>query len=151
MIIDVLKNIDLYKTFNRDLYEALIFVRDAKPDLETGEYPVNENVKGIVSEYRTVEEFERGYEAHKHVIDIQYPLIGLERVKWSPINDMNVNIPYEDAKDRTFYKNPHKQGTHIDIGNGVFAIMFPNDGHSPQHFVEKKEMIRKLTMKISIR
>jgi YhcH/YjgK/YiaL family protein len=151
MIIDVIDNIDLYKAFDKDIYEALAFVKNAKPTLALGEYTVNDNVKAIVSEYMTVDEFERGYEAHRYVIDIQYPLIGLEKVKWSPINDMDVNIPYESAKDRTFYKNPHIQSTHIDIGNGVFAIMFPNDGHSPQHFVDKKELIKKLTMKISIR
>jgi YhcH/YjgK/YiaL family protein len=63
---------------------------------------------------------------------------------------MLVNIPYEEAKDRTFYKNPHKQGTHVDIGNGVFAIMFPQDGHSPQHYVDNPTLIKKITIKISI-
>ena len=94
--------------------------------------------------------FERGYEAHKNVIDIQYPIIGLERVKWSPIEKMNVNIPYDESKDRTFFKDPSKQGTHVDIGNGIFAIMFLEDGHGPQHKVEKKELIKKITIKVSI-
>ena len=44
----------------------------------------------------------------------------------------------------------HVQGTYVDIGNGIFAIMFPEDGHGPQHYVEKPELIKKLTMKISI-
>jgi YhcH/YjgK/YiaL family protein len=64
--------------------------------------------------------------------------------------DMEINIPYEEANDRTFYKNPSPQGTHVDIGNGIFAIMFPEDGHSPQHFVNQPELIRKITIKVSI-
>ena len=48
------------------------------------------------------------------------------------------------------YKNPHPQGTHVDIGNGVFAIMFPQDGHSPQLYVNKPEFIKKITIKVSI-
>ena len=38
----------------------------------------------------------------------------------------------------------------VDIGNGIFAIMFPYDGHSPQHFIIKPELIKKITIKISI-
>ncbi len=150
MIVDSLKNIDIYKGLSDDIYAGLKFLQQAKPDIEIGEYPINSNVKAIVSEYNTVEVFERGYEAHKHVIDIQYPIRGLERVKWSPIEDMEVNIPYDSVKDRTFFKSHSPQGTNVDIGNGIFAIMFPNDGHSPQHYITNFEFIKKITIKVSI-
>ena len=150
MIVDKIENIDTYKGISEDIYAGLKFIANAKSDIELGTYPINRNVKAIVSEYETIANFERGFEAHKHVIDIQYPIIGLERVKWSPIEEMEVNIPYDKDKDRTFYKNPHQQGTQVDIGNGFFAIMFPQDGHGPQHFVIKPELIKKITVKISI-
>lgn len=150
MIVDTLDNIELYKNLSPDIYAGLKFLIRAKSSIELGVYPINENVKAIVSAYETVEEFTRGYEAHKHVIDIQYPIVGLERIKWSPIKDMEVKIPYELKHDRTFYKNPSSQGTHIDIGNGIFAIMFPSDGHGPQHKVQEPEMIKKITVKVSI-
>jgi len=150
MIIDQLKNIELYKGLSSDIYVGLQFLAKATPDIELGQYQINNNVKAIVSEYETVACFERGYEAHDHVIDIQYPIIGLERVKWSPIENMAINIPYDKDRDRIFYRNPSRLGTHVDIGNGFFAIMFPEDGHSPQHFVDKPELIRKITIKVSI-
>lgn len=151
MIIDQLKNIDIYKGLGDDIYAGLQFLQDAKPDIKLGSYHINENVKAIVTEYETVANFYRGYEAHKHVIDIQYPVRGQERVKWSPIEGMNINIPYDETKDRTFYKDPSPQGTHVDIGDGIFAIMFPGDGHGPQHYVNNKpELIKKITIKISI-
>ncbi len=149
MVVDNLKNIEVYKGLSDDIYVGLKFLQKAKPDIKTGEYPINSNVKAIVSEYNTVEVFERGYEAHKHVIDIQYPIRGLERVKWSPIENMEVNIHYDANKDRTFFKSPSPQGTYIDIGNGIFAIMFSEDGHSPQHYIDKPEFIKKITIKIS--
>src|ERR1035437_971209 len=137
MVVDSLKNIEIYKGLSSDIYAALQFIANASPDIEPGTYTINENVKALVTEYLTIKDFERGYEAHKHVIDIQYPIIGLERIKWSPIENMNVNmnvnIPYDEAHDRTFFKDPSSQGTHIDIGKGIFAIMFPEDGHGPQH------------------
>ena len=61
-----------------------------------------------------------------------------------------MNIPYDHVKDRTFFKDPSLQGTHVDIGNGIFAIMFPEDGHGPQHKVRVKEIIKKITIKVSI-
>tara|TARA_B110000003_G_C16578044_1_gene506952 strand:- start:339 stop:791 length:453 start_codon:yes stop_codon:yes gene_type:complete len=150
MVVDTLKNIEQYKGLSTDIYAGLEFLANANSDIELGFYIINNNVKAIVSSYETVDKFERGYESHKNVIDIQYPIIGLERVKWSPIENMNVNIPYDESKDRTFFKNPSKQGTHVDIGNGIFAIMYPKDGHGPQHKVGKKEVIKKITIKVSI-
>ena len=150
MVLDKLENIEIYKGLSNDIYEGLKFIKAADKNIEIGVYPINERVKAIVSEYETNENFSRGYEAHLHVIDIQYPIIGLERIKWSPIDEMKVNIPYETEFDRTFYKEPHKQGINVDIGNGIFAIMFPGDGHSPQHFIDKPELIKKITIKVSI-
>src|SRR6478735_1625316 len=118
MIIDSLSNIDKYKNLSPGIYAGLQFLKNADASIVVGEYAVNENVKAIVSEYKTVELFERGYEAHKHVID----------------------IPYDEKKDRTFYKDPSPRGTHVDIGNGLFAIMFPEDGHSPQHYINAPEL-----------
>lgn len=150
MIIDSLDNIDLYENFNPDIYSGLKYLKTMDSDIALGTYSINDKVDVIVSEYDTIANFERGYEAHKHVIDIQLPIKGLERVKWSPIQGMDVNIPYDSKKDRTFYKNPQKQGNHVDIGNGVFAIMFPNDGHGPQHFVSQSERIKKVTVKVKV-
>lgn len=150
MIVDTLENIHLYKTLNSDIYEGLKYLASADPEIALGTYKINDRVKAIVSEYETISIFERGYEAHRHVIDIQYPIWGLERVKWSPIKEMAVNIPYEEENDRTFYKNPSSQGIHIDIGNGIFAIMFPQDGHGPQHYVSQPELIKKITIKVAI-
>lgn len=85
-----------------------------------------------------------------NLIEIQYPIKGIERVKWSPIGGMYVNIPYDPQKDRTFFKNSHPQGTYADIGNGIFMMLFPNDGHSPKHRVVKKNIIKKITIKVYI-
>lgn len=150
MIIDTLDNILTYKNLSQDIYEGLLFLQSCDKSIEFGEYFINPNVKAIVSSYETIDEFTRGYESHKHVIDIQYPIIGLERVKWSPIKGMDVNIPYDEKRDRTFYKKPSLQGTYVDIGNGVFSIMFPQDGHAPQHFVNQSELIKKITVKVKI-
>ena len=150
MIIDTIKHIEIYKELSSNIHEGLKFIANSNSDIKLGIHRLNNNVIAIVSEYETIKSFERGFEAHKNVIDIQYPIIGVERVKWSPIEDMDVNIPYDKSKDRTFFKNPHINSTHVDIGKGIFAIMFPNDGHGPQHYVTQPELIKKITVKVSI-
>ena len=149
MIYDSIKNAWIYYRIHPDIEAGLKFLEQLSAEIEPGEYTVNDNVKAIVSEYETIEIFERGYEAHKNVIDIQFPILGVERIKWSFTEGMDVNIPYDIEKDRTFFKNT-KSTTHVDIGNGFFAIMFPCDAHSPQHFVDKPEVIKKVTLKVKM-
>ncbi len=127
MIYDSIKNAKIYYGIHKDIEAGLRFLENLSSDIELGEYIINENVKAIVTEYETVEIFKKGFEAHKNVIDIQYPVIGRERIKWSNIVGMKINIAYDAEKDRTFYKSPNFS-TNIDIGNGFFAIMFPEDG-----------------------
>ena len=150
MIVDTLDHIEEYRTLSPDIFAGLEFIRSVHQGIPVGKYPINENVIALVTEYPTVEMFERGYEAHRHVIDIQYPVRGLERILWSPVEGMKVNIPYDKVKDRTFFRDPSMQGTFIDIGKGIFAIMFPGDAHSPQHFVDHSELIKKITIKVTI-
>ncbi len=149
MILDSIKNINLYFSLSNDIKIALEYLSAINEDIELGEYPVNENVKAIISEYMTKAVFERGYEAHKHVIDIQFPIVGRERIKWSNLAGMDIHIAYDTLKDRAFYKNPIEM-THVDIGDGFFAIFFPNDAHGPQYYVDKPELIKKITMKVKI-
>ena len=148
MIVDSLKNISFYKNVSENIYRGLMFLNNASENIKLGEYIINNKVKAIVTEYETGFDFEKTFEAHRNVIDIQYPIIGLERVKWSPISEMNVSVPYDQKKDVTFYTNPHKQGLEVDIGNGFFAIMFPQDGHNPQLFIDNPQIIKKITIKI---
>ena len=48
------------------------------------------------------------------------------------------------------YSDPLSPSRYVDIGNRFFAIMFENDGHSPKHCVNHSELIKKITIKVSI-
>lgn len=151
MIVDTLDNIDLYKEISDDIYTGLVFLKEVSCDIELGIYTINNNVKAIVEEYKTVQKDRREFESHKRVIDIQYPIIGAERVFWSPISKMSIKTPYDVEKDFTIYIDSQAAShTHVDIGNGVFAIMFEHDGHSPQHCAYNPQVIKKITIKVSI-
>jgi len=150
MIVDTLDNINLYKSFSNDIYLGLKFLKETRKDIEIGEYLITANIKAIVEEYKTIENSQPTFESHKCVIDIQYPIIGLERVLWSPIINMSELTPYSEIKDCTIFHRPFPSANHVDIGNNIFAIMFEKDGHSPAHYVNSKDLIKKITIKISL-
>jgi YhcH/YjgK/YiaL family protein len=150
MIIDNLNNINLYKEISDDIYSGLGFLQNVNSNIELGTYNINNRVKAIIESYNTELNKEQEFESHKHVVDIQCPVIGIERVFWSPITDMKIKTPYDKLKDKTIFINSHKNLSHVDIGNGIFAIMFENDGHSPQHCVDLPQTIKKITIKVSL-
>jgi biofilm protein TabA len=148
MILDSIDNIARYKEFNDDIFIGLEYVKNISPKVEFGEYVISNSVKCIVSEYSTKNRNDEKFEAHKHVIDIQYPIIGQERVQWSPLRGMAACTEYDAVMDRTYFINPSCNTTCI-IGKGIFAIYFPEDAHNPQLAVEmQEEVIKKVTIKI---
>lgn len=149
MIYDSLQNIDIYKGLSSDIYEGLVFLKQAKPDIECGTYRLNPRVKAIVSEYNTQKVNEHGYEAHKRFIDIQCNLKGTEIVCYLPIEKLIEVKPYDSKMEASFYtteEKPHK----IIIGNGYFAIFFPQDGHKPQLCIDDPMLVKKIVIKVQI-
>src|SRR3954469_4324862 len=122
MIVDSLNNTAFYQSINKDIYEGLLFIQNASPDIELGSCPVTATAKALVMEYETKEgENGFGYEAHKHVIDVQYCIKGTELIPWSYLQRLKPYTEYDAAKDVTFYEMAEQQGSVI-IGNGIFAV-----------------------------
>ena len=150
MIVDSLDNISIYKKLSKDVYAGLAFLNNIDHKIKIGIHVINNHVKAIVEQYDTINNNSFEFESHKRVIDIQCPIIGLERVFWSPINDMKIKKSYDNIKDVTLYIDPLQPPRYVDVGDRVFAIMFENDGHSPKHCVKHSELIKKVTIKVSI-
>ena len=151
MIYDNLSNIDFYKGLSTDLYTGLLFLNQAKPDIENGTYLLNSRVKAIVSEYETKKENENGYEAHKRFIDIQCVLKGEESVACSPIERLKETEPYSEENDAAFYSaDISLQPSYLSLIYGYFAIFFPQDGHMPQLCVDEPQLVKKVVVKVEI-
>ena len=149
MIYDKLDNINLYKNLSDGIYEGLIFLKNATSDIANGVYQLNHHVKAIISEYQTKKVNAYGYEAHKKFIDIQCVLKGEEIVRCLPIESMNETKPYNEEKDAAFYET-NSQAQEMVIGNGYFAIFYPQDGHMPQLYVNEPQMVKKVVVKVEI-
>lgn len=149
MIYDKLDHIETYKGLSKDLYLGLEFLKNATPDTENGIHELNARVKAIISEYETKPINEFGFEAHKQYIDIQGLLLGEERVACMPIEKLKETKPYSTENDAAFYST-EEQPQEVVIGNGYFAIFFPQDGHMPQLCVKAPTKVKKVVVKVKI-
>lgn len=150
MIYDHISNIERYRTLSEDIYEGLKFIKNAKTDLATGTYEINTNSKAGVSEYMTKIKNENGYETHDKYIDIQFLLSGSEQILCERRELLQVKVPYNEEKDITFYHYNNTKSTDLMLGNGYFAILFPDDGHAPQVCINQPETVKKIVIKVKI-
>ena len=149
MIYDNLSNSELYKGLSPDIYEGLMFLKKADANIANGVYQINPRVKAIVSEYETKQENENGYEAHQKYIDIQCTLKGQERVACLPIEKLKETKPYDEDGDFALYTSSvHPQ--EMTIGEGYFAIFYPQDGHMPQLCIATPTPVKKVVVKVQI-
>lgn len=149
MIYDNISNIELYKGLSPDIYEGLKFLHEVDANIANGVYQINPRVRAIVSEYETNAVNEYGYEAHKKYIDIQCTLKGQERVACLPIERMREEKSYNKEVDAAFYSTSVLPQEMI-IGDGYFAIFFPQDGHMPQLCAGRFARVKKVVVKVEI-
>ncbi|WP_102408662.1 YhcH/YjgK/YiaL family protein [Parabacteroides bouchesdurhonensis] len=69
-------------------------------------------------------------ETHKKYIDIQMPLLGVEKIGWKAGCELTEeSVPYNEESDITFYVD--RPTAYTKIYPGQFVIYFPEDGHAP--------------------
>lgn len=151
MIIGNLLEPELFGIYTEDINHGLEFLRRLSPNIQNGRHNISDRIYANVMEYTTVTKSETGYEAHRKYIDIHYVLKGTERIKWDTIKDLPILVPYDEEKDAAFFASSRKEKGEIILGEGMFAIMFPQDGHLCQYAVNRPEIIKKIVVKIKIK
>lgn len=150
MIYDKIDNQVIYSSISEDIILGFEWLRDVKPEIESGVYDLSSRVIAIVSEYSTKSENAYGYEAHRQNIDIQYLISGKEKIGYLPLEYLKETKPYNDGIDTAFYKEDSVTPQELLLGNGYFSIFFPQDGHMPQLCVDNPEQVKKVVIKIKI-
>ncbi len=149
MLYDHINNYKTYAGISEDIRLGLEYLKELKAEVEVGVYELSPRVKAIVSEYTTKEVNEVGYEAHRQNIDIQYNLVGEEKIDCVPLEQLSVTKPYSEETDAAFYAT-NSQPTEMVVGNGYFAIFFPQDGHMPQLCIDAPKPVKKVVVKVKV-
>jgi biofilm protein TabA len=151
VIIDRIENIGLYKNISPGLSEGLDFIASLSNDIPLGMHQINAGVRAIVSEYRTKPAQGCCYETHEKAIDIQYLIKGREIIRWQPLSSLSATSEYDSQKDIRFYSAAGR-GTDLLLGEGLFVIFFPDDGHCPGLATDSgPEPVKKAVVKVSVK
>lgn len=150
MIYDKIDNWELYAGISEGLRLGLEYLKNVSPDVELGVHELSPRVKAIVSEYTTKEENENGYEAHREWIDIQYLLKGREKICSLPLEYLKETNAYDAGKDAALYEETGVTGQEMLVGNGYFAVYFPQNGHKPGLCAGECEAVKKVVVKVRV-
>lgn len=132
MILDALNNSQrvesLHPLFKKafDYIKSTDFstVQDGKIELDGDRLTVS------VASFSGKEKSEAAIETHKKYIDIQLPLLGVEKIGWKAGAELQEeSVPYNEASDIAFYVD--RPTAYTKIYPGQFAVYFPEDGHAP--------------------
>jgi biofilm protein TabA len=151
MIVDTLKNKDLYAGISPRLAAALEYLKTvkAKSFKEQTIELEGKDLYVMYQSYTTGTDKDKKYEAHKKYIDVQYVLEGEETIRMANIKGLETVDAYDKKKDAAFYANC--PGTDVVLKAGDFTVLFPQDAHLPKLRVGKTAgLVKKLVVKVAI-
>lgn len=148
MIYDHISQWRRYKELGSDIAEGLQFLTNASDDISEGRHDLADGNYANVERYETKVSNPNGFETHRKYIDIQYLVSGCERVRVRQGKDLVCTLPYDDVRDAAFYHDDGGKASEVLLGDGMFAIFFPQDGHEPQLAVAEPCEVKKIVVKI---
>jgi biofilm protein TabA len=150
MIVDTLTNASRYRgiapILDRGLEEM---ARLAESPLADGRHELaGQKLAAIFSSYQTGDPEDKPFEAHRRFIDIQVVLQGRETLHWAPLQSLEPQGEYSEAKDVAFFTGP--AGIAVPLEPGWFAVQFPQDAHKPGCLRGSPSPVRKLVIKVAV-
>lgn len=130
--------------------EILQWVESVNKDMKEGNYLIaGEEVYARVLSYRTKKETDCKIEAHDRYIDIQSVICGTEGIQVYEREALETEQAYDPQRDVTFYKKGQRPYLGVNVEEGCFAMLFPEEAHQPEiSFQEDYPEIKKFVIKI---
>lgn len=151
MIADRIENAHLYVNLSPKIAKALHLLKDkGLAEKDNGRYDVDaDDLFYIVDRYQT-QPIETGrLEAHRKYVDIQFVAEGEELLGFAPLDNLEIDQAYDEAKDCAFYKVPEKIST-LNLKAGMFCILFGADAHMPSRQLNGPSQVLKVVVKVRI-
>jgi YhcH/YjgK/YiaL family protein len=151
MIVDRLSNYKCYP-FGKAWQLAFDFLRSLPADAEEKKYHLQgDDLFAIVMSYETGSPETAEIEAHRKYLDIQAVITGEEGIGWSQVEDLEIDTPYDVAKDAELYKHPAQGLLRVDLFPGDFMALFPHDAHMPSIMTQQGPVFtKKVVVKVGM-
>lgn len=152
MITGNIKNADRYYSLHplfKAAFEAYLNLTAAKT--APGTYEINgHELYASVQSYNTRTVLDMKFENHKKYIDIQFVVSGEEYIPSAPVNTLEESEGYNEDEDISFYSDAPAHFTSTYLGEGDFAIFFPEDAHAPRIAVTTPQHVDKIVIKVAV-
>lgn len=148
MIHDSLKNSSSIEALHPLFKKAFDYLKNTDfSTIEDGKYELDgDELYVSIASIKGKSKCDAPIETHNKYIDIQMPLLGVEKIGWKAGVDLQeVSKPYDSEKDISFFID--RPTAYTKIYPGEFVIYFPEDGHAPGI---GEGIIRKVVVKIAI-
>jgi biofilm protein TabA len=151
MILDTLAQSRKYAALSPRFQKAFDFLEQFDGRVGVGRVAIDgDAVYALVQKYTTQGHADRSFEVHRKYIDIQYVHAGRETILWAPLAALTtVTQPYKDDSDAALFAAVPAI-TPLHLGPGLFAILFPEDGHLPCCLWEQPCEVLKVVVKVRI-
>jgi YhcH/YjgK/YiaL family protein len=155
MILDTIEHAERYHAVHPVVAAALKALRDpALLAREDGRYPLDgERLVAIVQRYDSKPADQCVWEAHRHYIDVQFVVEGMEAMGHVALASATPRTDYDSVKDVQFFEPPTERdrATLLAVGAGSFAVFFPHDVHSPGIASGgRPARVRKIVIKVGV-
>ncbi len=149
MILDNIKNIQLYADLNPSIVRALKYLRDTDfSKLDSGKYEIaGKEIISIIHNYTTKEMEDCRLEAHRRYIDIHFMSKGSEVIGYSLFNNQEPATDYDEENDFILYCG---EKNYLMLEEGMFAVFYPSDLHMPGLVTEKPSEVLKVVVKVKV-
>jgi biofilm protein TabA len=129
--------------------KAFAFMRDSDlTKLKPGKYVIDgDNVYASITEAPEKEFEHTAWESHRKYTDLQYVIMGKEKIGVAPVSAATVIKPYNEAGDGASYT---ADGKYYIAEPCTFYLFFPEDAHRPGIKVDSYDVVKKLVIKIKV-
>jgi len=150
MIKDCLSNSDSYLGLSSNIKTAFNWLKNTDlKNLPDGRYYIdNENIFANVQTYQTKDN--APFEGHRKYIDIQYMILGAERIGLTNYKNCSTLEAYNEEKDIEFLSCEQNNLWHEYLNEGEFLIFYPQDAHQPALILNEKKTVKKVIVKVAI-
>ena len=145
MIVCPFKDLSRYAAVIPGLEEAVEVINGIQ-SLEPATYPLSCG-KVMVQQGVTKSGEGRQLEAHRQFLDIQYVVKGKEAVGWAPVDTLELDGEFNEAKDAGMYNG---RCDYMEIAEGYCYVVFPEDAHKPCSHLDVPSEYTKMVVKLKV-
>lgn len=151
MIIDLIKNWKHYARGNELVWvKAFQFIENLHSGMEPDKHIIEEGkLFAMIQAYETSAAEEGIIEIHYDFLDIHVMIFGEENMFFSPTDSLKLIKDYTPQSDDVVFEFDKNQATNIRLKPGMFAVVFPEEGHLTRAMVEDTpKPVKKMVMKL---